>query len=90
MCRTNNKSQSLRPAARCVLLVVGLCLLLSAAPCVDLDADEPCDLCDQDDLIAGPAAPCAEASTLLLEQPECCQLAAPVSLPSRISRPPIF
>ncbi len=90
MYRMNNGSQSLRPAARCLLVLVGLCVLFSAAPCVDLDADGPCDLCDQDDLIAGTAVACAQASTLLLDQPAPSQLATPALLVSRISRPPIF
>ncbi len=90
MCRTNRRRRAVRLGSRCVLLLLSVCLLLSSAPCADVDVDASCDLCDQDDLIAGSAASCAQTSVLLLDCPATFPLTSQSFLPSRVSRPPIF
>lgn len=73
-----------------MLVLVALCMLVSAAPRIDFDADEVCENCDQDDLALGPAVPYPEASSLLLEQPDSLRVTPLASLASRFPHPPIF
>ncbi len=87
---TNSMPRAPSIAARLFLVLVALCLLLSAAPCIDGDADEVCVECDQDDLIAGTGMACPRTSSLLLEQPGQPRVSPPESPVSRFPHPPTF
>ena len=81
---------TLNRTTRWVLVFLSLCLLLSAAPSIGLEADESCDPCDQDDLMTGPAVPDPAVCTLLLEQAEGSRALLPAPQVSQFPHPPIF
>ncbi len=90
MCGTSSVWRAPKAAMRCALVLLGLCLLFSATPCVDIDMAVTCDFCDQDELIAGPAARFPEEHALLLEQPKRPRVSAPAPLAYRFPHPLIL
>ncbi len=85
---TNSRPLALTVAARWILVLVALCMLVSVLPCAEIDADEVCEDCDQDDVITALAMPYPRASVLLLEQPSHPCLIPPASLAERFPHPP--
>lgn len=77
-------------ASRGALLLLALCLLFSALPCMGFEPDGACDLCEQDDLIAGPSVPIPMGLALLLERPNVPRIAPPASLAQQFPHPPTF
>ncbi len=89
MYRTNSTPRGLSVGARWMLMLIALCMLVSAAPCIDVDADEVCEQCDQDDVITATLMTRPRTFALLLEPPSHACLTPAASPAARFPHPPI-
>ncbi len=74
---------------RWTLLLLSLCLLLSAVQCVECTLDDASDHVDSDDVAPALRAACPGACGLVLDAPQPERLASSVPPAHRIPRPPI-
>lgn len=89
MSRTNSPPMALNSLASWTLLVLSVCLILSLAPCPNLDFCQSADLEDADDLALTPAAPRVLVAVLALEFPKAARCAPSLAFSPPIPRPPI-
>ncbi len=88
MSRTNSRAMAPGSLSAWTLILLSVCVILSLAPCPDMDFCQPADSDDADDLAINPAVPRALVAVLILDLPKIACLTRPIPLFSPIAHPP--